>query len=180
MTDALVVPLAAAAAVLVVTGAFKLARPAATAGAMGELGLPASLALARLLGGVELGTGVGVLAWPDTGLFPVPAVGAGALYSGFAVFVAVALRRNAMLQTCGCFGALEVPPTATHLALNIAGAAVCAGAAIVGSPSLTSVVRAAPADGTVLVLIAVIATGLAVASLTVLPLATTAPRRTSP
>ena len=82
----------------------------------------------------------------------------------------VALRRGAMLQTCGCFGAIEVPPTPAHLVFDLVAVVVAAVGAITGTPSLTSLARAEPADGAVLVGVTVIATGLAVAVLTALPL----------
>jgi hypothetical protein len=169
VTDVLVVPLAAAAALLLVTGTFKLARPAATAGAMGGMGLPGSVAAARLLGAAEVAVGAAALTLDH-------ALAAGAvavLYAGFAAFVAAAIRRGGMLQTCGCFGALEVPPTTTHLAFDLVATVLAGAAAIAGTPSLWSAAGVEPADGAVLVVVTVIAAGLAVAVLTALPLAST-------
>jgi len=111
-------PFSAAAVLLAVGGAPKLARPASTAGALASLRLPSSPTLVRLLGAAEV------------------AIAAAALLTGFAVFVAVALARPGLVRSCGCFGRPDTPPTAAHLVVNLAAAAVAAAVAVIGGGRL--------------------------------------------
>jgi hypothetical protein len=134
---------------------------------MGGVGLPTSIPLARALGVAEVVVGVAALTVDE----PAAAWAVAALYAGFSGFVAVALRRGAWLQSCGCFGAIEVPPTPTHLVFDLVATVAAAAAALAGTPSLGSLAGAEPAEGVVLVVVTVIAAGLAVAVLTALPLA---------
>jgi hypothetical protein len=81
-----------------------------------------------------------------TGWAPLAAVVAVA-YAAFAGFVAAALRRGRPLQSCGCFGTEDLPPTRIHLAVDI-GATLVAGAAAVFPPgSLPEVVADQPWAG---------------------------------
>ncbi|HSM43618.1 MAG TPA: MauE/DoxX family redox-associated membrane protein, partial [Acidimicrobiia bacterium] len=81
--------------------------------------------LSRSLGLVETATAVVALSTGGVALF----VGAG-LYTAFAVFTATALYQRLPIQSCGCFGRDDTPPTRIHLGYNVAaGAALVAVAA---------------------------------------------------
>lgn len=121
-------PFSAAAVLLAVGGAPKIVRPASTAGALASLRLPASPAVVRLMGLTEVAIAVAAL---TTGSRPAAALMAAA-YAGFAAFIALALARPGLLKSCGCFGAPDTPPTAVHLVVNVAAAAVSAAVAFTG------------------------------------------------
>jgi hypothetical protein len=124
-----------AAGLLVVAGTAKAAQPDDTARAVaGLLPSPPSLRLLRYV------VRVGALAEAALGalalMFPRPATAAlvAASYLCFFGVVAYARRRGGPLATCGCFGRPDTPPTALHLAIDLAlGAA--ATAVFVGAPS---------------------------------------------
>ena len=120
-------PFLVAAALLGAGGAVKVVRPTTTARALGEMGLPASTTLVRLGAGTELA--VAAYAMFHAGRLSAALV-AGS-YLAFAAFVLVALRRNAPLSSCGCFGVADTPPTTLHVGINAAAAAV-AGAVALG------------------------------------------------
>jgi hypothetical protein len=152
-------------AVLAAAGAAKLRRPDPTAGALRAAGLPAGPGAVRALGVAEVALGAaGVL----TGSAPV-AVAIGALYLGFAAFVAASLRSGRMVQTCGCFGSPDVPATRTHVAVNLAAAAV-AFVAAAAAPATLADVLAEGAPGAVLVGLVAVAAFEVVVLLAVQPL----------
>ena len=116
-------------------GALKVVRPAFTARAMRDMGLPASTTVVRAGALVELAIAAGALVG---GGRPLAALVA-ASYAGFAVFVLAALRRGVPLSSCGCFGAEDTPPTAVHLGLNVAAAAVAVtGSGVGGLTEITN------------------------------------------
>lgn len=100
------------------SGIVKLIDPDPTTGAMSTVGLPSSNSLSRLLGIVEILVAIAALA---TGGLAV--VAAGCLYTAFAMFTAAALRRHLPIQSCGCFGRDDTPPTILHVAYNSTAAA---------------------------------------------------------
>lgn len=122
-------PFLVAIVLLGVGGALKVVRPAFTARAMREMGLPVSATAVRAGALVELAIAAGALVG---GGRPLAALVA-ASYAGFALFVLVALRRGVPLSSCGCFGADDTPPTAAHLVLNVAAAAVAGAVAVTGA-----------------------------------------------
>jgi uncharacterized membrane protein YphA (DoxX/SURF4 family) len=126
-------PFLAAVALLGAAGALKVARPDTTAKALKELRWPASPTMVRAGAMVELVIAAGALVG---GGRPFAALVA-ASYAGFAAFVAAALRKGTPLSTCGCFGTADTPPTAVHLVLNLAAAAVAAAVAITGAGTTT-------------------------------------------
>ncbi len=133
--DALTGPVLVLTALLALAGAMKLARPAPTAGALRAMQLPARFVLVRTLGAVELVVGVVALC---TASRPWLAL-TGAAYLAFAAFVAAALVSGAPLQSCGCFGRADTPPTVVHLAVNVVAAAtlLLAAATHVAAPADT-------------------------------------------
>lgn len=124
-------PALAAAIVLVVSGLQKLRRPAGAARAVRTLAralaapphlvrVASSTVTLRVLGAVEVVAGLGVLTTP----WSVATWTLAALYAGFAVFVVAALATGAPLHSCGCFGEADAPPTARHVAVDAAIAAL--------------------------------------------------------
>ncbi len=111
-----------AALLLGLGGAFELWRPAATVGALRAIGAPASAPAVRLGGLVAATVSVGAVVWVSRP-FALAVFG---FYVLLTTFVLVALLRHAPLQSCGCFGREDTPPTVGHLVLN-AVAAIVAG-----------------------------------------------------
>jgi hypothetical protein len=103
-----------AAALLVLSGGSKLIDPAPTRGALETARLPAgagtvpSLAVAEIAAGF---TGIILGGWG--------AAAVGLIYLGFAGFVFYALQRRLPIQSCGCFGRPDTPPTWWHFGFNL-------------------------------------------------------------
>lgn len=98
---------------LAASGLTKLVDTAPTAGALEQAGLPHSNTAVRALGAFEVVAGlVGLL---TGGFWLVPAI---LLYGGFTVFVWLAWQRHIPLQSCGCFGREDTPPTSIHFVYN--------------------------------------------------------------
>lgn len=110
------------------SGVVKLIDPDPTTGAMSAARLPSSNVLSRTLGSVEVAVAVTALAsgWV------VATVGASGLYLAFALFTFSAVRNRIPLQSCGCFGREDTPPTAIHVVYNLAAAAGLVALPIVG------------------------------------------------
>ena len=116
-----------AAALLVISGGSKLIDPAPTRGALAAADLPSGAWTAPLLGVVEIAAGVS-----GTVLGGWASVAVGLVYLGFTGFVAVALIRRLPVQSCGCFGRPDTPPTWGHMAFNVASATVAGAVAAAG------------------------------------------------
>lgn len=99
------------------SGTVKLVDPTPTTGAMRVAGLPSSDILSRVLGVTEIVVAVVAL---SIGGFAL--VGGAVLYTGFAVFTFRAVRKRLPLQSCGCFGREDTPPTSFHSAYNAVAA----------------------------------------------------------
>ncbi len=127
MSDALGGPYTVVCALLIVAGAYKARRPRATTGAMRALALPSGDRLTRVLGGAEIALGTAAVL---TGWAPLAGLVA-ASYAGFAGFVVAARRRGTMVQSCGCLGEIDVPPSPVHVGVNVAASAVAIAAAVV-------------------------------------------------
>ncbi|HJR91453.1 MAG TPA: MauE/DoxX family redox-associated membrane protein [Acidimicrobiia bacterium] len=117
-----------AAALLVISGGSKLIDPAPTRGALAAADLPDGAWTAPALGLAEVVAGIGgtVLGGPAS-------VAVGVIYLGFAGFVTLALVRKLPIQSCGCFGRTDTPPTWGHLVFNLVSAAVAFALAATGS-----------------------------------------------
>jgi hypothetical protein len=90
---------------------------------------------------VVIGVGAVVTGWPVlAGLVAVA-------YGAFAGFVAAALRLGTPLQSCGCFGSVDIPPTRIHLVVDITAAAVAAGAAVTRVDGIATVLSDQPWAG---------------------------------
>jgi hypothetical protein len=113
------------ALLLILSGGAKLADGGPTMGALRSARLPAGRPLVTGLGLIEIVAGASALITPH----PAAGLAVASLYVGFAGFVAWALRRNLPIQSCGCFGKRDTPPTHGHVVVNVALAAGSAGAA---------------------------------------------------
>jgi hypothetical protein len=128
-------PFTIAAVVLLAAGARKLLDPAPTRGALREMGLPWRGPVVPVLATAEVATGVVALAvgtwWTAAAL--------AAWYAAFAVFVAVALRRETPLSSCGCLGSPDTPPSVAHLGLDVVFAATAVAVAVAPYGALDAV-----------------------------------------
>ena len=131
MTGMLTGGLWLAASVLAVAGTLKLARPASTAGALRDAGLPSHALLVRALGVLELAAAGAALLLGGV----IPAAAVSALYLAFTVF-AWRQRRASSTSSCGCLGDSSAPLTWTHVVLDGVFAVLAAGAALTAAPSL--------------------------------------------
>ncbi|MDX6410276.1 MAG: hypothetical protein QOE13_3347 [Gaiellaceae bacterium] len=162
-------PFLVTAALLAAGGAAKVVKPAPTARALGEMGLRVPAAAVRAGAAAELAVAAGALAGAGRPFALLVAVS----YLGFAGFVAAALRRGVPLSSCGCFGVQDTPPTAVHLGLNLAAAAV-AGAVALGAAGARGLGEITAMDGSLVlratfVVLTAATAWMAYAALTVLP-----------
>lgn len=141
--DALAGPYLAAAALLVAAGAAKLLDPLPLVRALRSVGLPAPHLLVRAGALVELVLGLAAIVTGSR----VAAAGVALSYAVFSVFVLVALRRGGVLASCGCFGKADTPPTATHVAVTAALAAVAAAVASQPLGRVDELLAAQPGHG---------------------------------
>ena len=100
---------------LAASGIAKIRDPEPTSRALQGLGASYSTATTTALAFAEIATGLFGLLGVREAL-----IGAAALYAGFAIFVGVALRRDLPIQSCGCFGRDDTPPTIVHIIYNSA------------------------------------------------------------
>lgn len=125
----LAAPLALAAALLALAGLAKLRAPEATAVTLSRLGLPGwvpAVAVARLIGTVEVALASACLLAPST-------ASAGALalaYAAFALAMVALAAGEASSIPCGCFGAGSFEPTRAHAGFDLLAAVVALAAAL--------------------------------------------------
>jgi len=99
---------------LAASGVAKALDPNPTRGALKAARLPSSSAAVVLLGLAELLAVIAGIAIGGPWLAP-----AAALYLGFTVFTLAAVRGRIPVQSCGCFGREDTPPTWFHVAYNV-------------------------------------------------------------
>jgi hypothetical protein len=155
-------PFLAAVILLGVAGGAKVIRPDDTATALASAGIPIRRAAVRAGALAEVVLAVAAVTRPG----PVTGALVAATYCGFAVFVVLALRRGWALESCGCFGRPDTPPTWAHAALNGAAAAAAvwwAAAAPTGggARAIGRLFVHSPWSGGPLALITLLVTGLA-------------------
>jgi len=136
-------PVLVLTALLALAGAFKLRRPAPTAGALRAMSLPSGLLAVRALGAFELVVGTASMLSANRALLALSA----ACYLAFAAFVAAALVSGAPVQSCGCFGQPDTPPSRIHLAFDAVAAAVLIAATAGEVPPPASVLADQPWAG---------------------------------
>lgn len=98
---------------LAASGVAKLIDPEPTTGALRAARLPSSRSTVRALGVVEISAAVVGLAWGGPWLLL-----AVALYAGFTLFTYAAVRHELPIQSCGCFGRDDTPPSWVHVVFN--------------------------------------------------------------
>jgi hypothetical protein len=123
-------PFLAAAGLLVVAGAPKIADPLPLVRALRAAGVPAGRLAVRAFAAAEVAVGAWALVAPGRTTAALVATA----YVVFTAFVAWVLHRGGVLGSCGCFGKPDTPATRTHLALT-AVAAVTAGAVTLAPPA---------------------------------------------
>lgn len=131
------------AAVLAGAGFAKVRDPAPTQGALAAASLPSSRLTVMSLGGIEiLAGGYGLLVGGRVAGWMIATI-----YLGFAGFVVFALARDVPLQSCGCFGREDTPPSMFHVTVNVAAASGSAAYALGSARSLPSVLADQPLRG---------------------------------
>ena len=143
MNDVLCGPYLVAAGLLAVAGAEKAWHPDATRRALVAAGWPGRRSAVRLGGAFEAVLGVAAIVAGG----PVAAAAVAASYLLLAGFVLFALTRGTPLSSCGCFGQVDTPPTAGHLAVNLGAAAVAAGVAAGRRVTIAGAVHGQPLHG---------------------------------
>ena len=164
--EALAGPVVVVSALLALAGAMKVVQPASTSGALRAMRLPSSPGLVRTLGVAEIVVALGAGITFERPLLALLA----AMYLAFAAFVAAALGARTPLQSCGCFGRADTPPSIVHLGLNVAAAGLALVAAATSTPSLGDTLSDQPWAGLPFALLVTVSVYLCVTLLTVLPL----------
>ncbi len=113
-------------------GISKVRRPSDSATALRAAGVPATAGRVRVMALLEVAVALAALVAPG----PIPALLVAASYAGFAVFVAIALRRHLPLASCGCFGRPDTPPSWSHVVVDVVAAGAALGWAFSASASL--------------------------------------------
>jgi hypothetical protein len=158
-------PLFAAALLLGIAGIGKALRPDATRVALRQAGLPADPWSARLLGVVEFAAALGAVVvggWLHA-TFIV------AFYLGFAWFARRLERRTRGQAPCGCFGNSSAPVGTVHVGINLAVAAVVAGAIVWPADGIAVVTSETPWAGVPFLSLTALLTWMLYVSLTALP-----------
>ncbi len=173
--------LVAAGALLVVAGVPKVRDPLPVVRALRSVGAAAPRPAARALAVVEVAVGLGTLVAPvATEPFPVPAaaLGVALLYAGFTAFVAVALAKGGVVESCGCLGRADTPPSLAHV-LTTATFAIAAGLAAFATPSADAWWSRGPGTALAVAALAALLGLVAWVVLAVLPLVTAAAVRST-
>lgn len=108
-----------ASALLVAAGVAKLTTPRSAAHVLHALRVPLPEVSARLLGVIEIVAGASALATAR----PLASLSVAILYTAFTSVLIAALLGKLSIQSCGCAGSVDVPPTWLHAVLNITAVA---------------------------------------------------------
>ncbi|MCU1451417.1 MAG: hypothetical protein JWP02_3587 [Acidimicrobiales bacterium] len=135
-------PLIAAALLLVATALPKLRHPEGATAMLSTLRIPVVPAVVRMWALGELVVGAMVLVVGG----PLPTLLLAASYLVFAALVAGALR-NGGVASCGCLGAVETPPSAAHLVVDVGAVLVALAAMPADIGSVRAVVVSQPLAG---------------------------------
>lgn len=158
-------PLLAASLLLGAAGLGKLARPAATRVALRRADLPSDPWSVRLLGAVEAAAALGAIVvggWLHASFVT-------AFYLGFAWFSWRLASRTWGQASCGCFGDASAPVGPVHVGVNLAVAALVAGAIARPAEGIAAVPGDSPWAGVPFLGLALLATWMLYVALTVLP-----------
>lgn len=143
MTEVLIGPFYTACLLLGAAGGMKAMRPQGTARALRLAGVAAPTVLVRVLGSIEVLVAGAALLTGDRLLSATVATS----YLAFALFVAWARHSGAPIDSCGCFGRVDTPPTAAHVVVNLALGGVCGAASLRPPAALPTVLVAQPLAG---------------------------------
>jgi uncharacterized membrane protein YphA (DoxX/SURF4 family) len=133
----------AAAALLVISGISKLARPEPAAKALAAAGWPSSPSLSRSLGGAEVAFGAWVLAMGG----PAPTAVLALVYLAFAGFSAHLMRVAPGGTDCGCFGTTGTNVSRTHIVTNTVVAVAISSTLIHPVGGVADVIANSPGSG---------------------------------
>ncbi len=128
---------------------------------------------ARLFALLEVAVGLAAVAAPVSS-----AAGVALLYAGFTAFVLVALARGGVVESCGCLGRADTPPTVAHAATTATFALAAALAAFAAPPGTQWWARG-PAAALAVAALAGLLAFVAWVVLAVLPLVTPAAVRST-
>jgi len=152
-------------ALLAIAGIFKVKEPAPTVGAMRALHLPSSIRLVRLMGLMEIILGVSAAV---TGSAVAMAL-VGVAYFLFAIVVVAAMKAKTQIQSCGCFGKTDTPPSWLHLISNVLFAIVALVSALKGGESFPELLGNQPMLSIPFLVTFAVSLYLVILGLTVLP-----------
>lgn len=158
-------PYLAITALLALGGALKVVRPEETATALAALRFPAQNWLVRTLGVLEVTIGTLAFTSATALLSALTAV----TYVAFAGFVLLARHSSTPVQSCGCFGKAETPPSMIHVAFNLAAAAIAGLIAVRPIPVVGELLADQPNGPIPLLALTAVAVYLVYVSLTILP-----------
>jgi hypothetical protein len=113
-------PFFAGAFLIALSGLGKLRRPEIAQRALLAARFPASPALVRTIGLIELAVGAISIVFPIRSAV----LSLGAIYALFAAFLLIQILRNIRDASCGCFSKHDVPPNLVHVVLNVLAAVV--------------------------------------------------------
>lgn len=128
-------------------------------GALRSLGVPADALVVRSLAAAELALGGLALTTTHWAV----AVLVAASYATFTGFTSAALARNSPVDSCGCLGRLDTPPSWRHLVVLGAALVGAIGVAADPSPSLVERLTDDGGGGIAFVVVAVVLATVAVA-----------------
>ncbi len=155
----------AACALLALGGAAKLVQPSPTAQALRAVGWPSHPVVVRVMGLTEAVIGVGAAVTAH----PLAAAAVGAAYLGFTGFVVLAMARGSALESCGCFGKVDTPPSVAHIIVDVGAAGIAALVAFEPMAGTRTLLSAQPAAGWPLILWVGVTVYLLYLTLTALP-----------
>jgi hypothetical protein len=136
----------------------KVVDPSGTVGAMRALGLPVRGGVVRVLAGAELAIGALALAVTSAVVAALVAVS----YAVFAAVVIAALWRDLPIDSCGCLGRLETPPSLRHAFVVVAALVGAVAETVDPSASLLERLGDDGAAGVLFAVSTVVLTGVAV------------------
>lgn len=131
------------ATLLLISGGAKLVDPDPTSGALRAASLPASRWAVVALASWEIVAG-------SLSLIVGGRLGGTALvitYGAFAGFIVYALNSGLPIQSCGCFGRSDTPPSRSHIAINLLAAGSGLWLVIAGGGDLPTTLATQPLGG---------------------------------
>lgn len=134
LIDASAATAVAGAGLLILAGLPKVGRPLPLQRALASVDLRVSRAGARGIAVAEVVLGGAALLMPGR----VTMGGLAGSYLAFTGFVLLARARGGVLESCGCFGEPDTPPTLPHALVTFGIAAAAAGASLSGWAWATS------------------------------------------